>query len=471
MRVGLARLAAALLALVALPLQAEETPPGALPFVAASPGAGERLVLAHYFPPFPIQIGERGASGDYYERHYLRPEGENGKFARGGGYLRQRPLLPPGGLADAAAGFRLDVARAARVGIDGVGVDLLDLDGRHWRTTLALLDAARDAAPAFRIGPQPDMSALKDVTPARLAEALLVFARHPAALRLPDGRLLVMPFAAERVSGTFWQELASRMRSAGAPIALVPNFVNARTMDAYAGQSWAAALWGDRGSGAGPTQTRFAEQARAAGYPRWLATLAPQDFRPKDLMAWEVDGSTGLASAFTAAMTGKAAGLHLVTWNDYSEASELAPSSATRFAWYDLTAWYIAHFKRGRPPAIVRDGLIVLHRRQLFNPVDIARGAAWQLRGRDAVSNRIDVRLFLTAPASVSVTTGGIKSVRSVPAGFQRWQVPARPGAVRVQLTRAGKVLADCTSPHVIAAHPDRHDPLYAGFSSLRGCN
>lgn len=464
-------LAAALLALGPVPLNAEETPPGALPFVAATAGAGDKLVLAHYFPPFPIQIGARGADGDYYERHYLRPEGENGKFARGGGYLRQRPLVPPGGLADAAAGFRLDVARAARIGIDGFGVDLLDLDGRHWRTTLALLDAATSAAPAFQIAPQPDMSALRGVTTAQLTEALLVFARHPAGLRLPDGRLLVMPFATERASSTFWQELASRMRSAGAPIALVPNFVNARTMDQYAGQAWAAALWGDRGSGAGATQTRFGAQALNAGYPRWLATLAPQDFRPKDLMAWETDGSTGLASAFAAAMIGNAAGLHLVTWNDYSEASEMAPSTATRFAWYDLTAWYIAHFKRGRPPAIVRDGVIVLHRRQLFNPVDITRGAAWQVRGRDAVSNRIDLRLFLTAPAIVSVTTGGVRSARTVPAGFQRWQVPARPGAVRVQLTRAGKVLADCTSPHVIAAHPDRHDPLYAGFSSLRGCN
>ena len=169
-------------------------------------------------------------------------------------------------------------------------------------------------------------------------------------------------------------------------------------------------------------------------------------------------------------MTGEAAGLHLVTWNDYGEGSELAPSSATRFAWYDLTAWYIAHFKRGQPHAIVRDGMIVLHRRQLFDPGNAARGAPWQLRGRDAVSNRIDLRLFLTAPATVSVTTGGLRAARAVPAGFQRWQVPARPGPVRVRLTRAGKVLADCTSPHGITANPERHDPLYAGFSSLRDC-
>lgn len=466
-----AALAAILLVLAPAGLQAEETPPNALPFVPAAPGTGGKLVLAHYFPPFPIQLGERGAEGDYYERHYLRPEGESGKFARGGGFLRQRPLVPPGGLADAAAGFRLEVARAARIGIDGFGVDLLDLNGRHWRTTLALLDAATAAAPAFRIAPEPDMSALEGVTAAQLAQALLVFARHPAGLRLPDGRLLVMPFAAERASATFWQELASRMHSAGVPIALVPNFVNARTLDQYAQQSWAAALWGDRGSGAGATQARFGAQAREAGYPRWLATLAAQDFRPKDLKAWESDGSTGLASAFSAAIAGGAAGLHLVTWNDYSEGSELAPSTATRFAWYDLTAWYIAHFKRGRAPAIVRDEVIVLHRRQLFNPVDIARGAAWQMRGRDAVSNRIDLRLFLTAPATVSVTSGGVRSTRTVAAGFQRWQVLARPGTVRVRLTRAGKVLADCTSPHEITAHPERHDPLYAGFSSLRGCN
>ena len=55
--------------------------------------------------------------------------------------------------------------------------------------------------------------------------------------------------------------------------------------------------------------------------------------------------------------------------------------------------------------------------------------------------------------------------------GLQRFTAPAAVGPVSMSIVRKGKVVARCRSPWKIEAEPDRQDPLYAGFSSLRGCN
>jgi hypothetical protein len=47
---------------------------------------------------------------------------------------------------------------------------------------------------------------------------------------------------------------------------------------------------------------------------------------------------------------------------------------------------------------------------------------------------------------------------------------PAAIGPVSMSIARRGRTLAACKSPWTIEAQPDRQDPLYAGFSSLRGC-
>ncbi len=193
--------------------------------------------------------------------------------------------------------------------------------------------------------------------------------------------------------------------------------------------------------------------------------------RPKVLQVQEAEGSAAMLSAFAAAEKGGASGIRLVTWNDYSEGTEWAPSSVTRHAYYDLAAWAIASFKAGKPPRIERDGFVVFHRRQIFNPADTSRGQPWKVQSRAPVTNVVDTVAFLTAPATLTVTVGGVGTSRKLSAGMQRLTVPARIGSVTVRLTRSGRTLAACTSPWTIAAKAARHDPLYAGFSSLRGCN
>jgi len=148
----------------------------------------------------------------------------------------------------------------------------------------------------------------------------------------------------------------------------------------------------------------------------------------------------------------------------------LQPASATRFAYYDLAAYHIAWFKGGTPPRIERDGFIGLHRKQLFRPSDRSRGKAWRVRGAPAV-DIVEMTAFLTAPAELTIVTGGKTFRQSANAGMHRFAVPASLGPVSMRIMRNGATIAACRSPWIIEARADRHDPLYAGFSSLRDCN
>jgi len=59
-----------------------------LPFVMPDPFCFQKRVFAHYFPQFPLSIGDQPAATDYYNEQYLAPDGENNTHIAYGGYLR-----------------------------------------------------------------------------------------------------------------------------------------------------------------------------------------------------------------------------------------------------------------------------------------------------------------------------------------------------------------------------------------------
>lgn len=448
---------------------AAESPPDAFAFRPSVPGSGRRPVIVHYFPPYPLTIGDYDPDNDYYARQYLRPEGENGKFAAYGGLLRERPLPGPKDGNQRQSDLRIELARAARIGVDVFGVDLLSFEGRVAAAVPGLLKAAEETDPRFRIAIEPDMGALRDVTLDQLVDYLLNFARHPAAFRTADGRLVVIPFQTEARSPEFWKTLIHRMAQAGEPIAFVPYFVDPSRARQYAEFSAAVMRGITTGPGSGPAQTSFGRNALSQGYPAWIATAAPQDSRAKNGFTYEADGSRSFTEAIRAGIESGASALHIMTWNDYTEATEIQPSSATRFAYYDIAAYHIAWFKTGAPPRIERDGFVGLHRRQLFRPGNRARGKPWRMHGGPRV-DIVEMTAFLTAPAELTISTGGSTFSEKADAGLHRFTAPAAEGPVAMTIARGGRIVAACRSPWTIEANPDRHDPLYAGFSSLRGC-
>lgn len=443
-----------------------ETPNAALPFRPATTGSAARIVVAHYIPVFPLSIDGKPPAGDYYATNYLDPEGEDGRHRARGGYLRERPLpspvvLPPP-YRDANAA--LEVARAARIGIDAFGVDLLALDGQVWRDAVLLLDAAAVTAPEFRIIPEPDMGSLRAaVSINQLADALAVFYRHPAGYRLRDGRLLVMPFMAERRTAAWWTQLSDIMAARGMPVVIVPVFLDSKTMPSFAALSPAASVWGDRYASGDRANRLSAAQAARAGIAAWFMPVAPQDYRPKDTLLMEARNSEAFRRQWTSAIDTAAAGVHLLTWNDYSESTELQPSSFSQFVWYDLNAFFIAWYKVGRPPKITRDALYFVHRPQL-----VSGSHTPTVRGAEPVANDIEVVALLTAPGEIMVETVATRIVQRAAAGLATMRVPAEPGHFRVTLRRGGRTVLTTRSNVAIDPAPTRSDATYGGGSSTR---
>jgi Glycosyl hydrolase family 71 len=455
-----------------------ESPDGVWPFERAGAKAlanSQRKVFLHYFTPFPLSFDNKPVDDDYYRRQYLERAGENGKFAHVGGYLRERPL-GAGVLSGAhwqAVNATIDVLRAARLGADGFGVDLQQLDsGRYWDNATALFGAAQATRTGFKILIEPDTDILKAASAEQLVKSLYVLAHHPAAYRLPDGRLLLAPFAPEQRPVAFWQAVLDGLGKAGISPALLPVFNNLRAHSrAFAPICYGMSEWGNRDPDSVDADPSIEVWRKLAGERAvWMEAIAPQDVRPKSSIFWESRNTELFRRCWMKAIREKAQYAHVITWNDYSEATEIEPSSGTQFLFYDLSAYFISWFKLGQPPRIIRDTIHYSHRRQIFEPGHAPRldDKPLRLLGRGEVQNRIEMVALLTAPATLEIRQGGTVQRSDAGAGLAVLAAPARLGKPDFRILRDGKTVAEKASDWEIVDQPAAEDPLYVGGSSNR---
>ncbi|MEZ5224286.1 MAG: hypothetical protein R2743_22560 [Ilumatobacteraceae bacterium] len=158
-----------------------------------------KKAYAHFFTPFPISMDNAPSSADYYATHYLAINGEGGKHAAYGGFLRQRPLprAPIAGSTWYLEDMKTEVRRAIAAGLDGFTVNMMGLSGVQWDRLQNLLTAAAAVDPGFDIVLMPDAATSVVADRNALAAALATLAAHPSVGRLADGRLIVSPFYAE----------------------------------------------------------------------------------------------------------------------------------------------------------------------------------------------------------------------------------------------------------------------------------
>jgi len=329
--------------------------------------ASRHKVFAHYFSPFPVSIDNRPADQDYYAKQFMTVDGENGKHAAYGGYLRQRPLPRPRreGTDWRQQDLQQEVRLARDAGLDGFTINILTTDDKNgW--VRDLLDAAQAVDPAFKVMLMPDMMAGFKRRPEAMVPLLLALASHPAVLRLPDGRLVVAPYCAQVQPVAWWTARLAELKAAGQEVAFVPLFHSVNP--AYAPISYGFSDWGGRCLIDSQGQATAAARMHAL-VPVWMQPVAPQDMRPKSGSFYESSGSATFRFQWESAIWGGADWVHLITWNDYSEATEIAPSTGTGHAFYDLSAYYTAWFKTGTPPPIRRDALLAFHRSQRTDTV------------------------------------------------------------------------------------------------------
>ena len=172
-------------------------------------------------------------------------------------------------------------------------------------------------------------------------------------------------------------------------------------------------------------------------------------------------GFQGMASEWLSAITNNANWIELTTWNDWGEASYVAPFGSpdntklwnghwggmlAHVAFLDASRYYIDWFKTGAPPEIATDRLFYFYR---LHPKDVpgpaVPGQSGFPRGVEGLQDMVFVTAFLSQPGQVTVQSGTESQSFDLPAGVHHVDIPFQMGCPRVTLTRGGRTVIDKT--------------------------
>lgn len=406
-----------------------------------------KKIFAHYFSPFPVSIDNSAPAGDYYNTEYLNKAGESGKFAKQGGFLRQRPLGVPASTKSnwQQLNMESEVRAAIARGITGFTFDSMAAsDATDSKSALHLMLAAAHAVDSrFKIIIMPDITVLHADTNT-VVQIIASVASSPAAYRLSDGRLVVSAFDAGLNSAGWWQGVIAKLNAQGIQVAFVPTFVSwPATADAYAGFSYGFADWGAATVAAANSMLDDAGIIHSTYNKIFMMPVDPQQYRPKNYLYWEAGNSSAFRGAWTASIQGDADWIQLVTWNDFSESGAIAPFTDSTLqrsigtGYYNLTGYYADWFLTGQQPRITHDVLYYFYRRET---TAAAAGAQSQKAtiATGAAENDIELLAFLTSPGVLKISIGGKTTTQNAAAGIVSFKVPSAAGTPLFTLSRNG---------------------------------
>jgi VCBS repeat-containing protein len=440
----------------------------------------DKVVFAHYVPWFPISPDNLPADQDYYTTQYLDPLGEFGFHQAYGGYLRDRPL-PRDPINDPNWKYLdivTEVNQAKSVGIDGFAVDIVTTTGQQGEAINNLLLAAQ-ATSNFHIQPIADLAGpFSNLTATAFAAQMAPYLLSPGAYRLADGRVVLGSFFAENKSVSWWSDaLAALHNTYGLNVAFVPTFLDPLSnMAAFAPISYGFSSWGGRNAvntdpnATSPgSATDVVNQAHALGMI-WEAPVAFQDNRPREGVYEESGNTATNSNEWQVAMNTNAEWVQLLTWNDYAENSDMAPSVDQGYSMLDMQAYNIAKYKYGTAPTVVRDAIYISNRTQFANATPTYNETVlMQTRFfTPAPTNTVDIVVFATAPATIVANIGGVISTCGVGGGRSVCSFPLQLGTISVTMVRNGSTQLVVTSPYTVTATPYVQDEQYYISGGLR---
>jgi hypothetical protein len=415
----------------------------------------------------PLSFKNLPRGEDTYDTQYLTNDGNNGKFAQVDGYIQERPL--PVGVWQSPywkeINLAIDVLRAAQTGADGFLVDILRLptsgDG-DWLNHLYQI--AAKVRPGFRIIPMFDQAALRQLSAEDVVLELTRVYSHPAAYRLDDGRLLVSAFAPDLGAANLWKQVIDKMAENSKQIAFLPVFLNTHAALDYSTFAFGFSSWGQRDP---VSVEKGAAERLIMSLPRtsklWMQPVAAQDVRPKVPAFWEADGVSLFVESWRQAIEHQSRYVQVITWNDYSETTEVEPSSLTQYVFYDLLAYYISLYKTDREPIITRDAIYYLHRLQLLDAGSIK---PYSLRGVTPVSNSVTCIAFLIDNATIEIVQGDHVVRQNGKRGMNILKAQAIPGRPQFRIVRNGNEILSLPGHWEISNKSAVPKPIYVGAST-----
>lgn len=427
-------------------------------------------VFGMYFPPYPITLENVPASRDYYTKNYLVASGENGKWAKYGGLIRDRPIPrdPLSGdweLTD----MKTEVKQAISGGLTGFTACVLSLDpsDKNYFLIEKLMKASSSLSSSFKVMLMPDMTVLGGKSAAEMAKGLAALSKYDSIYRLKTGEVLISPFWAEGRSPSYYKEVISLMKSKyGVSAALMPIFLEANYMTEFNDVSVAFANWGIRDAYIASHEAywpNFAKKAHALGKP-WMEPVAVQDERPNQQVYDEAANTETLRATWNRAITQGADMVMLVTWNDYSECTSFAPSTDHGWAFLDVNKYFLTKFRTGSYPKITKDKIVISHRIQKASTMPTSYTAVMKLRssnGQTQPRDTIEVVTMLAASSQVSVKIGGQTHTYTAPAGFKATLFKLSTGYFTATAKRSGKTVATVTTKDAVSYTTEQQDLSY----------
>lgn len=435
----------------------------------------DHFVLAHYFPPFPISLDNKPPTEDHWNKHYLSPAGEGGKYATAGGFTRDRPFAEPdsGPLDWRYLNLAVDIARAERIGVDGFGVDIVAMKGEHhWDTEIALCRLT-EYFPNFHFIPEFDTGILRDRTVQDFLSALEDFSKCKGILRSQDNSIIVIPYNAEAKPPAFWHELNEAAKNRGIPIHLVFDFLSpVLSFSKYIGEGSGFTWWGPRDGDVPESKIDepIYDLIKHERVRLWLQPIVPQDFRPKSQSFSESHNFLLFTKLWQSAIERDSPAVHLLTWNDYSEATELSPSVGPQYVFYDLLAYFIQWYKFGKRPTPTRDALYYLSRNNLLAEVTKTSPPllGYKLINSRQIDDDVSVFALATSPSTLEIKQGDTSKEFPISDSPTVALAPAVPGCPVFNIRREGIIVTHVASDVCLESPTVRFDALYRGGSSTR---
>ena len=470
-------------------------------FVKSSTPSSKKM-FGHYFPQMPrsrdnLNPTALGGTGDYWDNHFLKVSGESNKHATYGGMWRDRPIprAPIAGdwqLED----MKWEIQTAQQMGFDGFFVNIIGIGSSYtFLTTKKLVDAAVALNNGFKIIPMIDCpggsgpGTVNDSTATQIAADLAYFWGKPSTY-LDNGKLFIGSFGANAKPPQWWTDLFTAITAqSGLRVCFSAtiNDDNQSNINLYAPVSDYSGTWW---TSADPTTLK---QLPATGWQRalspgwaaaagngWQGSVHSQIVTPYSDFYDESCNAAGIVASWDKTIRDNATYAQGITWSDFGEGGQLEPSVARGYAPAAINAYHAERWKYGVAPTITTDCVFLSHRDQPLT------GATYQSRqtrflaqrsgegARTAPRDKIEIRTYLTAPATVTVSINGVaQTPYTAPAGesFQLYDNTLTTGTNRhsVSVARSNVVVAQVTSPFPVTANPVSQDRQYFFASSLHG--
>lgn len=467
---------------------------------AADAHTPPRIIAAHYFPSFPINVQNLAPVAEYYYDDWITPTGEGGIWEAKGGYLRQTPprtAIIPDATADAPDEYENTLIRHELrllwdMGINCVAPDILGNSGQNYDRCVRVAGIIDNDYTDLYLLVMPDLTSsyiAGGTGDDDLATVVDTFTDYTQAYVGSNGRVVVSCYGAQDSDfpAADWVTLIGNMSSTHSKeIDIMPVYTGhasyaAGLITALSGGGYSARLYGigewARGyvSGAEDRVDDVALLANSATYGQSASMFYPvtaQVHRPKNPLYQGAQNFDTLLTFCQGMVSADPDHIQLCTWNDYSEGTEFAPSTGTSYALYDITAYYIQWWVMGVEPDIEEDNIYYCHRKMLTTASAISGATQTTPFSEDAgvFDDYIQMLAFLSAPATIEITYNGVTTTSDVSAGVQTLKaaIGAAGSAPSFRIIRSGSTVKQLTSDYSIADEYDVADFLYYCGSTNR---